>query len=266
MQNSKIRVLINSFPKSGTNLILSIFENFYGLEYQKCTLNRKLRFHPLNYLQPWGKTVLSGIVEPRRVKLGTIKFILNRLHGNRYTAAHLPYDKDLVEFLYSKSIHTVFIMRDPRDIMVSHMLYAKYNKHHFLYDYYSELEETEILRNLILGKAGDKYKHVISMRERIELILGWINSENVLNIKFEELIGEQGGSDAIIQENSILSIADFIGYKLNRDQARIIGLNSFGKGITFRKGRIGSWEEYFNSEINELFNENMGPLLANLGY
>lgn len=121
MNSENRKVLINSLPKSGTNLVSSAVSSFPGMRYQKLTLNRKLAFHPLNLIPRLGRgeTCLCGVDQPKEVRLSLLDLSLRRLEKDHYCMGHLPYDPRVEKLLSDLGIRIFFVIRDPRDIVVS---------------------------------------------------------------------------------------------------------------------------------------------------
>ena len=96
--------------------------------------------------------------------------------------------------------------------------------------------------------------------------MGWIKEKKIYTVRFEHLVGPQGGGSRIKQINEIICIAKHIGVKITIKMAKKIAINLFGNSATFRKGQIGSWKQYFNKAHIEQFKKECGKLLIDLGY
>jgi sulfotransferase 6B1 len=85
-------------------------------------------------------------------------------------------------------------------------------------------------------------------------------------VKFEDLIGEKGGGSLPRQQETIIRIAQYLGYKLSQADLQTIIDNLFGGTYSFREGKIGEWKHYFNDQHKTAFKKIAGQLLIDLGY
>ena len=263
------RIFVNSLPKSGTHLVASILTLFPGLALQRPALTRKLRWHPLNYLRPWDqRTGLVGIGQPREVRLGTLYYLFNQLSRGHYLLGHIPYQECVADMLRSMGIRTIFVIRDPRDVVVSQVHYALKHKSHYLHRDFKRLgADKERFIAAILGitrRNGDHKSHGIGTK--LEITLGWMEAESVLTLRFEELIGERGGGSLDDQRKAIMQIGSHIGIEVSAGGALSIGEAAFGRGYTYRRGRIGSWRDVFDEEVKDVFKRTAGDDLLKTGY
>jgi hypothetical protein len=263
------KVFINSLPKSGTHLLISMLALMPGLTRQPLPLTRKLRLHPLNYLFFYSKkSVLAGIDKPSPVKIQTIDYVFKKLRSGSFTAGHIPYHQRVVDLLRSRNIQTIFVIRDPRDVVVSKIHYNMRREKHFLHKKYAAMgSDKERLRAAILGTKNDDGSYfALGIAEKLTSVLSWLSTETVMSIKFEDIIGPKGGGNPEKQYQSILATARHIGVALTEEQAITIGEQMFGTGKTFRKGAIGDWRNHFDEELKGIFKEKAGKYLINLGY
>lgn len=259
-------ILANSFPKAGTNLLSSILDLFPLLRFHKLILNRRLHWHPLNFVQPWSETCYSGITQPRKVKLGTIHFQLLRLKNNQYTKSHLPYDTSLVDLIHNLGIKIVFIIRDPRDIMVSQMNYVRNNPDHYLFRFLKDKADKDFLAALYSGIKENNKQYLLSMKRRLKIVEGWMHDDRVFLVKFENLVGGKGGGGNEIQQKTINNLANYLGIKISLSEAASIGIQAFGRGATFHKGSIGSYKNIMNHNLLCKINEELEDFLSLLNY
>lgn len=166
--------------------------------------------------------------------------------------------KELIE----KKYKFLFIYRDPRDQIISVIHWLKYvgEKDRFypiqIHDVETQIEE------LITGKiyGYSFYEFNVPFRQVLQL------GNHVCIIKFEDLIGPNGGGNLEKQIDTILKIADFLHIPLTYEKAKEIGEKSWGKSETFRKGLIGQWKEFFTPRHIQLYKEKYGNILIELDY
>ena len=85
-------------------------------------------------------------------------------------------------------------------------------------------------------------------------------------VKFEELVGSQGGGSAEAQKEAVERVARHLGVGLEKQRLALIQESLFGSGRTFRKGRAGGWREEFSEEHKKAIKDEVGDLLVELGY
>jgi Sulfotransferase domain. len=100
-----------------------------------------------------------------------------------------------------------------------------------------------------------------------------------LVVRYENMVGEEGGGSLALQLNELNKIAAFIELELSNEQIRSIASqlygnqqDPFGKETlpnfrsTFSKGKIGSWRGSFTEENKIAFKKKLGQSLIDLGY
>jgi sulfotransferase family protein len=263
------RVLVVTVPKSGTHLVDSILERMPPLQRQgRVALNAKLRFHPFNFLPFAGTaTCMAGIGRPHRVKVSALRHALTRIRPWRYAMSQLPWQPVVMQLLESLVIRPIVAVRDPRDVIVSLMHHALSKPEHFMHAHLSHLPtDHERLVTLIKGATNDKGQESVPLAQRLDFILGWVEDPRVLTVRFEDLVGPKGGGSADRQHGAIMALAQWAGRPVEPGEATRIGEEMFGKGKTFRKGRVAGWREAFDSDVAALFEHEVGDRMRRLGY
>jgi len=114
----------NSFPKSGTHLLTQILAGFTALG-------------------PFVDSGLPAIVtydgkDGRQRTEAEILHDLLRLYAGDIAYGHLHAADQVVEFMSQESVASFFIIRDPRDVLVSHVHYVTdMAPNHILHNYYA---------------------------------------------------------------------------------------------------------------------------------
>lgn len=110
----------------------------------------------------------------------------------------------------------------------------------------------------------------LKQKEMIERAIEYMSLPNTLLVRFEELIGPQGGGSIEEQLEIIQKINDFVGIEVSDEQLDFTLDNLFGnkrmKTLTFKKGKSGEWPKHFNDFLNTLFKERYGQHLIEFGY
>lgn len=160
---------------------------------------------------------------------------------------------DIVRFL---------VIRDLRDALVS-----------CVYQNWAELESmmegTNFSQKLwfLLNARGNPF----DMMPDVEEAIARLKKNNVIVLRFEDLVGEQGGSTREIQQKTVLNVVNALGTHLKKGQFHRVVSSLWGneselKSPTFREGKIGSWKNHFEKHHLEAFERNWGGLQKALGY
>ena len=162
---------------------------------------------------------------------------------------------------------TLFIYRDPRDMLISHIFYAtELYENHGMNRYYTEELSTMSERiNAAIQGVAEPGSEISSVAQRYQSYVGWLEQPEVHCVKFEDLI--------LHQVSTLRGVLDYLkerGASVNcsPDKAIDIIKNHIDpkKSGTFRKGVPGGWREYFTNENKQVFIQTAGDLLQRLGY
>lgn len=236
------RVLMTSIPKGGTNLLENALFNFP-------ILRRKL-----------GRTFQRF----RSIDSKTFK-ILSNIHNGQFLVAHLAAFPEVIEYCKRNNIKVIFMIRDPRDIMVSHCKYvAGIDSTHVLYEYYNSLPSDDAR---LMATIKGEHEMQDSVKDVLGKYGGWLYDDNTLVVKFEDLIGSNGGGDDRMQYAVVKSIGIHLGIDMTDEKIQYICSSVFNsKAATFRSGQINGWVKYFKPEHIEVFNQLAGDLMTKYGY
>lgn len=244
-------VLGTALPKGGSHLLIQVLR---GLVEIGPFVDPG--FPPVNRFE--GNTPLSEeetVKEIKRMRSGEIRY--------GYAPCREPY----LSVMTAPGRATVFIYRDPRDLVVSHVFYATdIHEGHGMHDYYNnQLQSMEERLNVAIEGCDIPGLELPSVWERYEDRLGWFEEEEVLCVRFEDLI--------LNREEPIGEILDYInGFGVRFTVPREDAIQALGNAIkpkksgTFRKGEPGNWREHFTPENKARFKAVAGNLLTKLGY
>jgi hypothetical protein len=169
------------------------------------------------------------------------------------------------------SYRAFFVVRDPRDIVVSWYFSAK--KLHILQGDLVTirpiLEQSSLEDGLIYS-----IRH-LSEYGMFEAVSSWVGASevdpNVQVVRFEDLIGPDAPAvfKALFEHLDIRmddeSFAELLhAYSFERVTRRKKGEES--KDSPLRKGQAGDWKNHFDEQVLEVFNETTGDLVERLGY
>ncbi len=244
-------VLGNAMPKSGSHLIIQILQ---GLT----------RIGP--FVNP-GFPPVNRAEDNRQVSDQAILENLSRMGPGDIGYGYLEAKEKFVQALTRPGIASVFVYRDPRDMIVSHVFYAtelfeNHGMHRYYTDYLNTMEERI---NAAIGGVTESGFELKSVRARYDAYLGWLAQPGILCLRFEEL--------RLNRENAFTQILDYLGgkgFQLEIEPREAIEFleNAINpqKSGTFRKGKPGSWREHFTHKNVDFFKQSTGDLLIELGY
>ena len=243
----------NSFPKSGTHLLTQVLHGFTKIG------------PAVNSGLPAIVTFDSKTGDLRRE--GEIKRDIKRLKPGDIAYGHLHSTDSVTTSLCGDGMATYFILRDPRDVVVSHVYYVtEIESNHVHHQYYQEelVDFDERLKTSILGRPdfGDLFPNI---RERFEPYLGWLDCPQVLVLRFEDFVFERQKTNKRIYDHAIeCGFPAAVNYQ-QAIETLSAGINS-EKSPTFRSGKVGDWRAKFTPQNRNLFKDIAGDLLNQLGY
>ncbi|MFD2682729.1 sulfotransferase domain-containing protein [Bacillus seohaeanensis] len=241
--------VLNSIPKSGTHLLKQILLGIPGMQHHP---DKGLMGH--THYQPEQK--IEG---------------LKTLSTNEFINGHIFYSKEWEELFKSLNMKHIFVLRDPRDVVVSYSYFIPTLKIHPLYNTFHQegFTHKDRIKFLIEGGYRTDYKYIDNpnVNDWYKSFSEWIGHEGVLSIRFEDIISSEAG-----RIQTINRIVDFLWEdklsshsKTNMVNKMILNINP-ATSPTFRKGKIGGWEDEFDEELKLLFKRFAGQLLIDLNY
>lgn len=180
------------------------------------------------------------------------------------------------QILTKKRYKLVAMIRDPRDALISLLFYMRRGwgdtsrRDFFIVDHdFDSLSLDEQIMSLIEPrKNGLSYLNYYNSR------IGWALSPKSLIVKYEDLVGEEGGGDLNSQIKTIFSIIDYTNLQISHDEVQDILPQLYAREIKpirvgnkiFQPGYIGNWKTFLNEEHKTLLKKYWGDLLIQLGY
>lgn len=243
----------NSFPKSGTHLLTQVLQGFPSI----------------------GPAVDSGlpavvtyIGETGRERSSLeILADLQRLLPGDIAYGHLHARPEVVEQLCQDGTAAYFILRDPRDVVVSHVHYVtEIEPDHIHHAYYTQVlkDFDQRLRTSILGLPDSEIPFP-DICQRFEPYISWLDQPEVLCLRFEDFIQDREAALGGIYDHAVRR-----GFPSALERGRAIQVLAASidpqRSPTFRSGKVGGWRNQFSPENKALFKEIAGDLLVRLGY
>jgi sulfotransferase 6B1 len=259
----------NSFPKSGTHLLAQVLHAFPGIgPAVDRGMGPILTFIPESGRQRSAQEILAEI---GALRAGDLCF------------GHVIAAPEIVDYMHRMRFAHYFILRDPRDVVISHAFFlADKAVDHVHHAYYKELASLDDrIRVSILGRPDWNTSAGASVDmspaklvpvgdfpdigARFQPYLDWLDQPDVLVLRFEDFILSRQAALA-----RLLDYAEKRGFRMqvSRELAYEILTKAIDpkSSFTFRGGRVGDWQKHFTSEHKELFKRCAGDLLVRLGY
>lgn len=262
-------VFVNGIWKSGNRLLNKLID-LLGLPHKKFGLAASTI--EANYFL--GRSIVrGGWLDRSPVLVGMdIPMIVSRRWLNRrladssghYFTGHSAYSDTLADILDQHKIKPIQIVRDPRDIIVSLAYWIENQPDYYAYRGLIGLPMQERMQAVIKGFYSNTIK-IESLATVLDRSYGWLTRpKDVLVVRFENLVGLQGGGSDLAQLVEIEKVSQWIG--VQEANCKLIANQLFGGTRTFRAGRVNSWELEYSPETRKLFDETVGPRLALWGY
>ncbi len=236
------RILLNSIPKAGTHLLENALEQF--------PLLRNAGRRTVSCWESISPTTLHSV---------------NTIGKGAFLNAHLTPQPELFDLIQNRNIKVLFVIRDPRDIAVSHFKYvSNIDFTHPLHSPFAELPDDNA-RLLASIKGIEGLKPPIG--EMLKRFAPWMEHKSILVCRFEDLIGPSGGGTKSQQLTTLQSISNHLDIKISASQLEHIADRTFSsKSSTFRQGKAGNWRNHFNDSHIAAFKSVAGNELIRYGY
>lgn len=244
-------VLGNAMPKAGSHLIIQVL---LGLSELGPFVNPGMP--PVNRAENNRKLPENDILKNiRRMQPGDI--------GYGYIKAREPF----IQLLTAGGRATIFLYRDPRDLIVSEVFYAtQINPKHALHRYFNEnLRTMEERINAVISGIPDEQARLDGTKIKYDAYIGWLEQPDVLCLRFEDLI--------LARSAAFNRLLDYLAQRGFAPQPeRTLALAALERAIdprksgTFRKAQPGNWQQHFTKANKATFKEFTGDILIRLGY
>lgn len=236
-------LVANSFPKSGTHLLLQILEGFGGD----------------NYGTFWAST---PSITMRERTPGRIARSIAASAPDEIVSAHLHYAAPIAKALAERGATHYFIYRDPRDIVVSEAHYLKrMSRWHRMHRHYKNLSEADAVILAIKGIGKPYYPNIA---KRFAPYAGWLGRPDVFSVRYEELMGP--ARDEVLERMSTFAVERNPGFVKSDLIASTRCSIRPERSHTFRRATKGGWRDAFDESHRDAFKQLAAPLLVHLGY
>lgn len=244
-------VLGNAMPKSGSHLIIQVLQGLVEIG---------------PFVNP-GLPPVNRSEDNRKLSDAEVLANLQRMQRGDIAYGYVQARPPFIETLTRPDRATIFVYRDPRDVIVSHVFYAtELHPGHGMHDYYTtELDSMEARIEAAIRGVDQPGAELSGIRSKFDAYLGWLDIPEVLCLRFESLILER--------QQALETILDYLAERgFQPSVSRAAAVTTLADAIqpkksgTFRKGQPGNWRQHFTSHNIAVFKEQTGDLLQRLGY
>jgi len=255
--------IVNSIPKAGTHLVSKALGLVPGIDaaYERLLPSRFAAAQTSDMVE-------IGIGQPRWVSAKSVRDALAGLGAGRFALWHVPYSEAFRDILRALKLPMVIVLRDPRDVAVSHAHHLARFPGHRLHAMLAKASLHERLKAVIEGVRDNESGDVLlaPLWQRYERVLDWRRYPPVHVVRFEDLVGERGGGSAHAQLHALHALLNFIGAPSDRALIESIEHHLFGETVTFNKGAIGSWRGVLDTRLLDAISEHCAEMLHPHGY
>jgi len=268
-------VFLNGQPKSGNHILYSLSKYFNRpmLSHHFGTrINKNFGLHMLiNFLD----------TKPEHIKVALKSDLI-------FIEPHFPWSSEREQLLRARKYKMILIVRDLRDTVAAYYRSLKFHNPtacHFQEKFDKEYSNSQekFIEDVVLAKfgVGSDIDSSSPMHFKDYYFTGsssplhfknyyfpWTKVDFCYVVKFENLIGNKGGGNDLVQKNELKQIAEFIGLPQTDEWYQKTALelynpeaNSYVSG-----GGIGIWKKYFSEKNIEIFEKTVGDLNRKLGY
>ncbi len=256
--SSEVKICVNSIPKGGTHLVTSVLNKIPDIIFSGYHLSEEDVFTQYPAI-PGGSTIDTSV-----------KKVLSRCRKGQYLTMHSPFDSRVSAQLKSFGFGKIFLLRDPRDILVSYVNYVLREKRHFHHDYFNKIGDFDKLLGLTINgfhSNEDVELGLPSVKQMLERYSGWLDDPEIVVLRFENLIGEKGGGTLEAQFLEVEKILKVAGIGVSPKMVESISGKTYSENsVTFSKGSIRQWEKSFNASNRKRFEETASDEMHRLGY
>lgn len=249
-------VLVNTLAKAGTHLVMALLDAFPQYRFS----GRHFTF-----------SVIDMELPDRELRLALLQKEVSKLRRGKYMTGHIAYHPEIAEYLDKTLLKKIYVVRDPRALVVSNAFYMKSYARHPLHETAIRRFSTdeEFIRASILGFEQDNgTRHLRPMSERIEAFAPWIEDDpRAFVIRFEDLIGASGGGSRETQVKLTEDLNEYLGLGADSKQIEAAADAAFDpRSATFRSGEVDGWRKHMTPELLDLVENECAPASARIGY
>ncbi len=283
------RLLINSMPKSGTHLLTHVvsllgYQDFgrhdalwprikdrlgigtpVVLAHLRVKRHWKRRLYGLTGIDGQRETIPIDVTLPVQVPVSLAAQWLHAIPPGHYLSGHLPWTEATARLVRAAGLKNLMIVRDPRDVLVSFLHFVTRPQHVLSRDFLSLPPDQRLILAVDGGQGPHSGAPILGLRQGFESILDWRREPDVLLLRFEALIGERGDGSTAAQRDAIRDVCQFLALHPDDSLIEHVCQHAFDtKAATFRRGKIGAWEDELSPSQIDWCTERFAPILDQL--
>jgi hypothetical protein len=260
-------VFFPSLPKCGKNLVYSFY---FALGMRRWawgdapSVLHRAHFARTSDRQNYAFPEAGAVADvERQAALGSVFAQLRDMPADTIAHNHFLPEPELLEFVANTATPTVFICRDPRDVLLSMLNFARArNLPTHVAALLDPMSDEDAL--LLLLDGGGR---LVPFADYYDAYHGWLSAPCVAQLRFEDLVGPRGGGDAARQEEACMTLATLAGFSPQDEKVKSAVQNVFNiQAGTFFKGQVGAWREAFTPAVSRAYERNAGRLAERWGY
>lgn len=254
------RCFVNSMPKSGTNL-LSRFLTLCGMK-RAGHVRRRGRLS-LGKIPLWSFGYPIGIDHLHSISKGAVDRKFSRLREGEFLTAHVGHSYCFLDLVERHAVKPIVVIRDPRAVLNSFVHYVATVRSHPMSAAFRALDADARYRRALMGGWSGK-AFLEPLVHRCRGLSPWLESSGVLLVRFEDLVGQEGGGSHQAQSDVAHRLADHLS--IPADRLDTAGKELFGASSTFRSGQVTGWQDEIPQSMYAEINAELAPILDLWGY
>ncbi len=203
--------------------------------------------HSLEKVMQWRNNNIGELTTPILLKL----LLLSKKTGKFAVKTHAEPTKFHNFLIKLGLIKTIYIYRDPRDVLLSAQDHGK---------------------KIIANGENHTFANCVEFNSALENVKTWVNIfksykkvNNVYTVSYEELLTNP--------TNVMEDICNYLGVKISKKNIQNIltkynkdNKNAEMKGLHFNKAKIQRYKEELTQEQKKVFKNEMGDVIVEMGY
>ena len=245
------KVIVISIPKSGTYLVSSILREL-GL------VDTGVHVWETGFHDYRDRTISEMIYNYAAYAVNLpIADTVDLILPGQYAVGHLACivkNKDIL-----KSFRKIFLIRELRQSLISHMRWFSQKGRGLEHDQsWKEIRDRKSKMKVFMEIFAD------DLIEWYSSIADWSDEEDILVVKFENLMGDRGFDNQLEQ---IMNISKKVGINIDVNTAKEVLQSVLNKPTKTWSGRRSSIEEYWSERCEVILLKNGGDIInSKLGY
>lgn len=225
----------------------------------------------LRYINSKEVPLIVGLEIPIGVSPGWLREYLHGASG--YVSGHAAFSPHYSAILHSEQYRTIQVVRHPCAVLASWANYIAEPGYYWrdAQRVFARLSTNERVRLMLYGgflNETDTRIYYRSFREVWNQVQGWVGPDDVLILKYEDLVGSRGGGNDELQRATICKMMRHVGMDVNDSEIHRIAENLYGGTHTFRQGTIEGWRKHIDADLENQVYEQLQdlPVIIKLQY